>query len=149
MAASQPLSGADVQRIIGRVSQVAVSPRSSIFMTMFVFWMIGSDIGIFQIMFLGQSLYSSVTTLLNCSSVFNSIISPTTLAASPLAPEARTQLQMCLLQGKIWYTFWALLALAIPVYKMSAMGLIPISAWDWVDLSAPPAAVSVLGGSFS
>ena len=52
---------------------LATSGKMQIFLTLFMFWMIGNGVSIFTIFFIFQSLFSSITAILkaNKSTSFN------------------------------------------------------------------------------
>ncbi len=96
-----------------------------IFMTLFMFWMIGNGISIFTIFFIFQSLFSSVTALLKTSKgtlYFNIVFEPyETMVSSTF-------------KYKVIYCGINLVLMGIVAYKLSSMGLLPVSAADYVDL---------------
>jgi hypothetical protein len=47
-----------------KLMELATSSKMQIFMTMFMFWMMGNGMSIFTIFFIFQSLFSAVTALL-------------------------------------------------------------------------------------
>lgn len=52
---------------------LATSGKMQIFMTLFMFWMVGNGVSIFTIFFIFQSLFSSITAIIkaNKSNSFN------------------------------------------------------------------------------
>lgn len=54
---------------------LATAGKMQIFLTMFMFWMIGNGVSIFTIFFIFQSLFSSITAILKTNKSTHKIIS--------------------------------------------------------------------------
>jgi preprotein translocase subunit SecY len=93
---------------------------------MFMFWMIGNGISIFTIFFIFQSLFSSVTALLKTSKG--------TIYDNNKVFEPFESMVSSTFKYKVIYCAINLVLLGIVAYKLSSMGLLPVSAADYVDL---------------
>ena len=94
-------------------------------MTMFMFWMFGNNISIFVLFPIIQTLSTAVGGLVNVGKgmhEFTSVFSP----YEGMLPS--------LVKYKFLYSGIHLILLGLVLYKMSAMGMLPVLAADYVDL---------------
>lgn len=95
---------------------LAMSPGKSIFMTAFMLWMSGRQLNIFTISTTSMALLNPVKSLLSTNQAF-----------------AKFQHDdVDLTQQKAVWVAANLAALAVGLYKMSTMGLLPMTAADWI-----------------
>ena len=52
---------------------LATAGKNQIFMTLFMFWMVGNNVSIFTLFFIFQSLFSAITALLKANKGRNNI----------------------------------------------------------------------------
>jgi len=88
--------------------------------------MIGNGVSIFTIFFIFQSLFSSITAILNASKGKYLLIL--------LVFEIYEGQVSSTFKYKLIYMAINFVQLAIVAYKLSMMGLLPVSAADYVDL---------------
>lgn len=96
----------------------ATSPMSSIFMNIFMFWMMGSSVHIFTLVFMFSILYNSVKTIGGTDEVFKKY---------EAVKDAVTFY-------KLIYIALNGVVLAFGLYKLYGMGLLPLHAADYVAL---------------
>lgn len=96
----------------------AQSPSKSIFMNLFMMWMIGSSISIWTIMMTVMLVVSPTKALFEVNNAFKKFEYP---GLSLLAP-------------KLIYFGINLGLLGMGIYKFSVMGILPVAPFDWVGL---------------
>ena len=116
--------------------ELATSSKMQIFMTMFMFWMMGNGMSIFTIFFIFQSLFSAVTALLKTGKGKNLIKS--------IVFEAYESMVSSTTRYKVIYCAINLVLVGIVAYKLSSMGLLPVAAADYVDLVPTYESIDVL-----
>merc|ERR1712113_1051693 len=84
-------------------------------MTAFALYMSGSQVQIFSIMMVGMSLYNPLNAILNTNATF-----------APLGAE-----NVDLTLAKLAFIAVNGLGVAIALYKLSTLGLLPITSADW------------------
>lgn len=94
-------------------------------MTMFMFWMFGNNISIFVLFPIIQTLMTAVGGLLNIGKGIYKII---------LVFEPFEGMLPSLTKYKFMYIGINCILLGLVIYKMSAMGMLPVLAADYVDL---------------
>jgi Protein of unknown function (DUF1077) len=96
----------------------ATSPMSSIFMNVFMFWMMGSSVHIFTLVFMFSILYNSVKTMSTADEVFKKY----------------ETIKDAVTFYKLIYIALNGVVLAFGLYKLYGMGLLPLHAADYVAL---------------
>ena len=96
----------------------ATSGVSSIGMNAFMFWMMGSGVHIFTLIFMFTMLYNSIKTISNVSLVFKKFES----------------LKEAIWLHKLIYAAINSVPLLIGLYKLYGMGLLPLHPSDYVAL---------------
>lgn len=111
--------GSDLQRYEARAMEIARGQFGGIAQTAFTLWMfVGNQLAFFSIMFLFAFGMGPINNLLAMEKVF-----------SPLSvPGAR------LLTAKAMYVGLNLVGLGVVLWKVRAMGLLPLTSADWVSL---------------
>ncbi|GMI03902.1 hypothetical protein TrRE_jg5304 [Triparma retinervis] len=104
---------------------LATSPGKSILMTGFMLWMSGRHLNVFTISTTSMALINPIKGVLGTNANFKRFESP-----PDAPPGARTNL----LQAKAIYVALNLVALAVGMYKMNSMGLLPMTTADWTNL---------------
>ncbi|KEG12413.1 ER membrane DUF1077 domain-containing protein [Trypanosoma grayi] len=124
------LSERDVQhmRIHRRLNDLRMQPLKSLPMTLFMMWMVGNEVSIFSIMFVGMAVVNPLQSILGTGNVFNEFSEEA---------EKDTTIRSAVNQSKLVYIGASLLAFAVALVKLSWMGLMPVNAMDWLD-STPP-----------
>ena len=121
-------------RIKRRITALQFQPVSSLPMTLFLLWMVGNDIGIFSIMFVGMAIMNPITALSNTKKVFEQF-------DADVAED--NSLRSDVMIGRLCYAGCCLIAMFVGLLKVSWMGLLPVSAVDWMNHA--PAACEELG----
>lgn len=96
----------------------ATSPMSSIFMNVFMFWMMGSSVHIFTLVFMFSILYNSVKTISSTSEVFKKF----------------ETIKDAIGFYKLIYMALNSVVLLFGLYRLYGMGLLPLHASDYVSL---------------
>jgi hypothetical protein len=96
----------------------ATSPMSSIFMNVFMFWMMGSSVHIFTLVFMFSILYNSIKTIGGTNEVFKKF---------DLIKDA-------IGFYKLIYMGINSVVLLFGLYRLYGMGLLPLHASDYVAL---------------
>ena len=112
------------ERKLRRIRSLQFQPATSLPMTLFMLWMVGNDISIFTIMFVGMSISNPIGALMNTGKVF---------AMFDSDPTVKKDVAL----AKLIHAACCLLALGVGLMKLSWMGLLPVSAIDWMDHSPP------------
>lgn len=116
------------QRVQKRIMDVQLGPIKSLPMTLFMLWMVGNDISLFSIMFVGMAVVNPIQSLLGTNKTFEMF--------SGDAKEDPA-LNGTILQGRVIFAACCVAALAVGIMKLSWMGLMPVSAVDWMDHRPP------------
>jgi hypothetical protein len=96
----------------------ATSPMSSIFMNIFMFWMMGSSVHIFTLIFMFSILYNSIKTIGSTNEVFKKF----------------EQIKDAIGFYKLIYMGLNSVVLLFGLYRLYGMGLLPLHASDYVAL---------------
>ncbi|MCP9262924.1 ER membrane protein complex subunit 4 [Dirofilaria immitis] len=106
-----------------RAWDMALQPIKSLPMNLFMMYMSGSTISIFPIMMIAMMAWRPVKALMNVN-----------LAFKPLQDEHMGSL----LLHKLVFVLGNMIAIAMALYKLHSMGLLPNHASDWLDFQLPP-----------
>jgi len=101
---------------------VGTAPGKQLFMTAFMLYMAGNTLQIFSIMMLGMALWQPIQRLMSMSSAFSKFA------------ESHVDLSI----PKILYGLCNLAGVALALYKVNSMGLLPTSALDWIATPIVP-----------
>ncbi|VDD87387.1 unnamed protein product [Enterobius vermicularis] len=107
-----------------RAWDTALQPIKSLPMNLFMMYMSGNTISIFPLMMIAMMAWRPVKALMSVNPAFK-----------PLQDEHTGNL---LLQ-KIVFVLGNMIAIALALYKLHGMGLLPNHASDWLDFQQPPA----------
>jgi len=102
-----------------KAMEVAMSPGKALGMTAFMMYMSGSQLNIFTITTVSGALLNPIRGLFAMNATFRNFEDP----------DGHTSL----LQPKLVFVGMQLVALAVGLYKMSTMGLLPTTAADFMD----------------
>lgn len=127
------------QRIQRRLTAMQFDPVRSLPMTLFMLWMVGNDISLFSIMFVGMAVTTPITTLLGTAKVFEQF--DESVREDP-------SLRSTVTQSKLMYALCCVAALVVGLVKISWMGLLPVSVSDWMDHRTPTITESSYGSGF-
>ena len=101
-----------------RVMAIAWSPGKQIFMTGLMLYMSGGGLHIFSIMMTAMAMRTPITSLMNTNATFKQFEGE----------------KVDLMMPKIIFICCSLAGLAMGLYKLSTMGLLPVTAADWFQL---------------
>jgi hypothetical protein len=104
--------------LINQAWSTATSPVSQIFMNIFMFWMMGSSVHIFTLVFMFSILYNSVKTISNTNEVF----------------QKYEGIKDAIGFYKLIYMGLNSVVLIFGLYRLYGMGLLPLHASDYVAL---------------
>lgn len=104
--------------LMKQVWGVAKGPGASIFMNLFMLWMMGNNLHIFSIFMIGSMLTTPIKGLLNVETAFSKF----------------KNCDQSLIQPKLTYIGINFVLLLMGLYKLYNMGLLPLSPSDYVDL---------------
>ncbi len=121
-------------RIKRRIFALQFQPVAQLPMTLFLLWMVGNEIGIFSIMFVGMAITNPINALLDTKRVFEQFDGDVAEDSS---------LRNDVLVGRLCYAGCCVIAMFVGLLKVSWMGLLPVSAVDW--LSHAPTACEEMG----
>ena len=107
-----------------KLFDMQISPLKALPMTMFMLYMVGNEIQIFSIMFVGMSIISPITTFFQAGSSFAMFAGDDTVRSE-------------VTRAKLCFQACCCVALAVGLVKLSWMGLLPTAAVDWMDHSRP------------
>ena len=93
----------------------AQAPARSLFMTGFMLWMSGAGVHIFSIMITGMALLNPLKAILNTNKTFEQFNIP----------------GINLTAQKLTFIAVQLVGLALGVWKLNKMGLLPLTSADW------------------
>lgn len=118
-----------------RAWDMALQPIKSLPMNLFMMYMSGNTISIFPLMMIAMMAWRPVKALMSVNPAFK-----------PLQDEHTGNL---LLQ-KVVFALGNMIAIALALYKLHGMGLLPNHASDWLDFQQPPARLqySLVSDSF-
>ncbi|KNC56401.1 uncharacterized protein AMSG_02372 [Thecamonas trahens ATCC 50062] len=101
--------------------ELAMSPVKGFFMTGFMLWMSGSSVGIFSMMMTYMALSAPVSAMMNVSNVFKGLAK---------AAKLTTGKEPSFLLQKIAYLLLQCVALALGLWKLKSLGLLPTKLSD-------------------
>mmetsp|Transcript_4771 Transcript_4771/g.5517 ORF Transcript_4771/g.5517 Transcript_4771/m.5517 type:complete len:165 (-) Transcript_4771:1022-1516(-) len=102
-----------------QLQNVARAPGKQLLMTGFMLWMSGSSMNIFSIMMTGMALWNPIKTLFSMHQTFERFA------------DLPTQLVM---QAKFTFLVLNGVGLAMGIYKLGNMGLLPLYSADWISM---------------
>lgn len=117
------------QRINIRLNDIRLQPLKQLPMTFFMMWMVGNDVSIFSIMFVGMAVINPLQSILSAGKNF---------ADFEEDAEADAQIRTTVNQSKWIYIACCLAAFLVALVKLNWMGLLPVSAMDWMANTPTP-----------
>lgn len=104
------------------VMAMAMGPGKNLLSTGFMLWMSGSSVQIFSIMATGMALINPLKAIASVNNTFRNF-------EKEEGPD--------LLKPKLIFLTMQVLSFAVAVYKLSTMGLLPLTSADWVSYLPP------------
>ena len=99
-----------------RAWDVATAPVKSMFMNLFMMWMMGTGAGIFSLLFVVYALSTCLSTLVSVNKAFKPY--------EQIQPLLQKTVYVCLSLGVLYYL----------ADKAGTMGLLPVTPADWIHL---------------
>lgn len=127
------------QRTQRKLTAMQFDPVRSLPMTLFMLWMVGNDISLFSIMFVGMAVTNPITTLLGTQKIFEQF--EESVREDP-------SLRSTVTTAKLIYAVSCVGALVVGLVKISWMGLLPVSVSDWMDHRPPTITEFSYGSAF-
>lgn len=116
------------QRIHYRLNDLRMQPLKQLPMTAFMMWMVGNDVSIFSIMFVGMAVVNPLQAMFGASKVFVDFEEDAA---------ADRQIRSAVNQSKLIYIGCCIVAFFVALVKLNWMGLMPVSSMDWMDNTPP------------
>lgn len=115
-------------RVNARLNDIRLKPVKQLPMTLFMMYMVGNDVSIFSIMFVGMAVMNPLQGILRASKEFTDFEEDA---------QADSHIASAVNQSKWIYIGCCLVAFLVALVKVSWMGLLPVSAMDWMS-TVPP-----------
>ncbi|AAZ11822.1 Protein of unknown function (DUF1077), putative [Trypanosoma equiperdum] len=131
---------ASTARTHRRLNDLRMQPLSSLPMTIFMMWMVGNDVSIFSIVFVGMAVTNPLQSMLGAAKVFEEFNEE-----AEKDPHVRSAVG----HSKLIYIACCFAALAVALIKLNWMGLMPVNAMDWLDSTPPQYKEQSMGTFFS
>ncbi|KAG5498666.1 hypothetical protein JKF63_02952 [Porcisia hertigi] len=124
--------------IIARLNDIRLQPLKQLPMTAFMMWMVGNEVSIFSIMFVGMAVVSPVQSIFGSGKVFVDFEEDA---------KADRQIRSAVNQARWIYIGCCLIAFLVALVKLNWMELLPVSSMDWMD-NTPPTYQEFSRGAF-
>lgn len=111
---------ADPALLVKRSWNIALAPLKGLPQMMFIMWMAGNQISIWSIMMVGYMVFRPIKAVFTVTSTFETIKG-----------------DLAIVQRAV-YLFGELVCCALALYKVQAMGLLPLNPSDWAASEQPP-----------
>lgn len=125
-------------RVISRLNDLRLQPLKQLPMTAFMMWMVGNDVSIFSIMFVGMAVVNPLQSIFGAGKVF---------ADFDEDAKADREIRSAVNQSKWLYIGCCLVAFLVALVKLNWMELLPVSSMDWMD-NTPPSYGEFSTGAF-
>jgi ER membrane protein complex subunit 4 len=116
------------RRVISRLNDLRLQPLKQLPMTGFMMWMVGNDVSIFSIMFVGMAVVNPLQAIFGASKVFEDFEEDA---------KVDRQIRSAVNQSKWIYIGCCIVAFLVALVKLNWMELLPVSAMDWMDNTPP------------
>ncbi|KPA83190.1 putative mitochondrial hypothetical protein [Leptomonas pyrrhocoris] len=126
-------------RVISRLNDIRLQPLKQLPMTAFMMWMVGNDVSIFSIMFVGMAVVNPLQSIFSAGKTFEDFEEDA---------KADRQIRSAVNQSKWIYIGCCLVAFLVALVKLNWMELLPVSSMDWMD-NTPPAYGEFSTGAFN
>jgi hypothetical protein len=110
---------------------LALGPLKQLPMNLFIMWMAGNTVSLFPMMMVGMMFFRPVQTLIGYKEAFKTLV----------GDQAIFQ--------KAVFIFGNLVVVAMAVYKINSMGLLPTYQSDWLEFQEPREILEFSGGGLS
>ncbi|KFK25360.1 unnamed protein product [Arabis nemorensis] len=131
-ATSRQKKDAEANWKLQKAWEVAQSPFKNLMMMGFMMWMAGNTVHLFSIGITFSALWQPISALQSVGKIF----------------EPFKDNKVELLMPKLVFLALNLGGLALGIWKLNTLGLLPTHASDWVSSLAPPQEVEHSGGGF-
>lgn len=127
-----------LNRFNARLNDIRMSPLKQLPMTLLMMFLVGNDVGIFSIMFVGMAVIGPLQSIFSVNKNFAELATES---------EQDPQMRSAVLQSKAIFVGCCAVALVVALVKLNWMGLLPVNAVDWMS-STPPAYKETSWGSY-
>lgn len=139
-AAGKQLTDEEItrMRVMARLNDIRIQPLKQLPMTGFMMWMVGNEVSIFSIMFVGMAVVNPLQSIFGAGKMF-----------ADFEEDAKTdrQIRSAVNQARWIYIGCCLVAFLVALVKLNWMELLPVSAMDWMD-NTPPTYKEFSSGAF-
>ncbi|KAK7201044.1 hypothetical protein NESM_000164400 [Novymonas esmeraldas] len=125
-------------RVMARLNDIRTQPLKQLPMTGFMMWMVGNDVSIFSIMFVGMAVVNPLQAIFGAGKMF---------AEFEESANADRQIRSAVNQARWIYIGCCLIAFLVALVKLNWMELLPVSSMDWMD-NTPPTYQELSAGAF-
>ncbi|GET90763.1 hypothetical protein, conserved [Leishmania tarentolae] len=125
-------------RVMARLNDIRTQPLKQLPMTVFMMWMVGNEVSIFSIMFVGMAVVNPLQSILGAGKLFADFEEDT---------KADRQIRSAVNQARWIYMGCCLIAFLVALVKLNWMELLPVSSMDWMD-NTPPTYQEFSSGAF-
>lgn len=139
-ASAKPMTDKEItrHRVMARLSEIRTQPLKQLPMTVFMMWMVGNEVSIFSIMFVGMAVVNPLQSILSAGKLF---------ADFEEDSKADRQIRSAVNQARWIYIGCCLVAFLVALVKLNWMELLPVSSMDWMD-NTPPTYQELSSGVF-
>ncbi|AIO00389.1 hypothetical protein LPMP_301630 [Leishmania panamensis] len=125
-------------RVMARLSDIRTQPLKQLPMTAFMMWMVGNEVSIFSIMFVGMAVVNPLQSIFGVGKMF-----------ADFEEDAKTdrQIRSAVNQARWIFIGCCLIAFFVALVKLNWMELLPVSSMDWMD-NTPPTYQEFSSGAF-
>ncbi|CAD2218145.1 hypothetical protein AGDE_02611 [Angomonas deanei] len=116
------------QRVNYQINSLRLQPVSSLPMNLFLMWMVGNDVSMFSIMFVGMAVVNPISSILSVNKTF---------AGFEEEAAKDKQIMSSLKLGKLIYVGCCIVGFLVALLKLTWMGLVPILSMDWMSTTVP------------
>nr|CCC90969.1 hypothetical protein, unlikely [Trypanosoma congolense IL3000] len=127
-------------RTYRRLNDIRTQPLKSLPMTAFMMWMVGNDVSIFSIMFVGMAVISPLQTILGTNKAFDDF-----KEEADKDPGIRSAVT----HSKLIFVGCCIASFTVALVKLHWMGLMPVNTIDWLDKTPPQYKEQSMGFFFS
>ncbi|CCW68053.1 unnamed protein product [Phytomonas sp. Hart1] len=116
------------RRINNRLNDIRLGPLKQIPINLFMMWVVGNEVSIFSIMFVGMAVINPLQSIFNAGKNF------TDFEDDALVDH---QIRTSVNQSKWIFIGCSFLCLLVALVKLSWMELLPVSVMDWLPNTPP------------
>ncbi|EPY35168.1 hypothetical protein STCU_01216 [Strigomonas culicis] len=127
-------------RANAQINNIRMQPIRQLPMTLLMMWMVGNDVSIFSIIFVGMAVVNPLQAIAGVNKEF---------VAFEEDAEKDAQVASAVKLGKLVYIACCLAAFFVALIKLNWMELLPVLSMDWMSGVPPPYKEHVTGVFFN